>query len=144
MTTPSTRPVRFERVLKVRPDDIDELGHVNNAVYLRWVQEIAAAHWRAAAPPELQATLVWVVLRHEIDYKRPARAEDEIVARTWVGEATGTRFERHTELERRADSILLARATSIWCPLDARTGRPRRIDPALHEYFQEPTHPPSA
>jgi acyl-CoA thioester hydrolase len=128
-------------VIPVRPEDIDQLGHVNNAVYLRWVQEVATAHWQAAAPPELQAALVWVVLRHEIDYKRPARAQDEIVARTWVGDATGTRFERHTELERRADQVLLARATSIWCPLDAATGRPRRTDPALHEYFREPTHP---
>jgi acyl-CoA thioester hydrolase len=144
VTEPAARPVRFERVLQIRPEDIDELGHVNNAVYLRWVQEIATAHWRAAAPPALQAALVWVVLRHEIDYKRPALPGDEILARTWVGAATGTRFERHTEIARRSDAVLLARATSIWCPLDAGTGRPRRIDPALHEYFQEPGRSPSA
>lgn len=144
MTAPAARPVRFERVLQISPDDIDELTHVNNAVYLRWVQEIATAHWRAAAPPALQAALVWVVLRHEIDYKRPALPGDEILARTWVGEATETRFERHTEIARRTDGVLLARAVSIWCPLDAATGRPRRIDPALHEYFKEPAQPSSA
>ena len=144
MTAPAARPARLERVLQINPSDIDELGHVNNAVYLRWVQEIATAHWRAAAPAALQTSLVWVVLRHEIDYRRPAKTGDEIVARTWVGAATGTRFERHTEIERRSDRLLLARATTIWCPLDAASGRPRRIDPALHEYFQEPARPSSA
>jgi acyl-CoA thioester hydrolase len=144
VTAPPARPARFERVLGISPGDIDALGHVNNAVYLRWVQEIATAHWRAAAPAALQASLVWVVLRHEIDYKRPAKPGDEIVVRTWVGAATGTRFERHTEIERGSDRLLLARATTIWCPLDAASGRPRRIDPALHQYFQESARPSSA
>jgi len=135
------RPVRFERVFPVADADIDELGHVNNVVYLRWVQEIAVAHWRAAAPAELQAEVVWVVLRHEIDYKRPARAGDQVVGRTWVGDATGSRFERFTEFARAAGDEVLAQARSVWCPLNARTGRPRRIDPALHDYFSEPASP---
>jgi acyl-CoA thioester hydrolase len=110
-------------------------------VYLRWVQEIAVAHWRAAAPAELQAEVVWVVLRHEIDYKRPAKAGEEVLGRTWVGEATGSRFERFTEFARPAPPEVLARARSVWCPLNARTGRPRRIDPSLHDYFSEPASP---
>jgi acyl-CoA thioester hydrolase len=135
------RPARFERGFPVAAEDIDELGHVNNVVYLRWVQEIAVAHWRAAAPAELQADVVWVVLRHEIDYKRPARAGDMVVGRTWVGEATGSRFERFTEFVRGAEPEVLARARSVWCPLNVRTGRPRRIDPAMHDYFSEPGSP---
>jgi acyl-CoA thioester hydrolase len=135
------RPSRFERAFPVAAADIDELGHVNNVVYLRWVQEIAVAHWRAAAPAELQAEVVWVVLRHELDYKRPARAGDVVVGRTWVGEATGSRFERFTEFVRGAEPEVLAHARSVWCPLNARTGRPRRIDPALHDYFSEPASP---
>lgn len=131
------RPVRFERVFPVAAADIDELGHVNNVVYLRWVQEAAVAHWRAAAPADLQAEVVWVVLRHEIDYRRPARAGDEVIGRTWVGDATGSRFERFTEFVRAADGSVLAQARSVWCPLNARTGRPRRIDPSLHDYFSE-------
>lgn len=132
---PSRRPVRFEQTYPVEPGDIDVLGHVNNVVYLRWVQEIAGAHWRNAAPTELQRALVWVVLRHEIDYHRPARLGDQVIACTWVGEATGTRFERLTEILRAGDRHLLASARSIWCPIDAASGKPRRIDPALHDHF---------
>jgi acyl-CoA thioester hydrolase len=118
--------------------DIDELCHVNNVVYLRWVQEIAEAHWRAAAPPALQDELRWVLLRHEIDYRRPAQPGEQVIACTWVGDATGTRFERFTEILRAADRAVLAAARSVWCPVSARTGRPRRIHPSLHRYFAEP------
>jgi acyl-CoA thioester hydrolase len=131
------RPVRFERAVTVGAADIDELGHVNNVVYLRWVQETATAHWRAAAPGALQAEVVWVVLRHEIDYRQAARPGDQVIATTWVGEATGTRFERFTEFRRVTDDVVLAQVKSVWCPINAATGRPRRIDPALHDYFME-------
>jgi acyl-CoA thioester hydrolase len=131
------RPVRFELTVAISPADIDELGHVNNVVYLRWVQEAATAHWRAAAPAELQAAVRWVVLRHEIDYHQAARPGDRVVATTWVGEATGTRFERFVQFARGADGAVLADVRSIWCPIKAASGRPRRIDPALHDYFME-------
>lgn len=141
MTAAGRRPARFERRFPVAPGDIDDLGHVNNVVYLRWVQEIAVAHWRAAAPADLQAEVVWVVLRHEIDYKRAARPGEDVVGRTWVGEATGSRFERFTEFSRGSDGEVLAQARSVWCPLNAHTGRPRRLDPSLHDHFSEPGSP---
>ena len=77
----------FELPISIEPADIDELGHVNNVTYVRWVQDAAVAHWRAAAPAEDQDKLVWVVLRHEIDYKQSAFPGDHVVARTWVGSA---------------------------------------------------------
>ena len=100
----------YELLLEVLPGDIDQLNHVNNVVYLRWVQEAAVAHWTAAAPAQAQATLFWVVVRHEIDYLRPALAGDRILARTWVGPATRRSFERNTEILRAGDRALLARA----------------------------------
>lgn len=108
-------------------------------VYLRWVQEVATAHWQSAAPAALQTGVVWVVLRHEIDYERPALPDEEVVARTWVGGATGTRFERFVDILRAEDGSTLARARTIWCPVNARTGRPQRLDPSLHQYFSEPS-----
>ena len=137
MTGGARRPVRFEHAVSVSPQDIDELGHVNNVVYLRWVQETAAAHWRAAAPAQLQVEVVWVVLRHEIDYRLAARPGDRVIATTWVGEATGTRFERFVQFTRASDGGVLADVRSVWCPITAAIGRPRRIDPALHDYFME-------
>jgi acyl-CoA thioester hydrolase len=113
----------------------DAFGHVNNIVYLRWVQDAAVAHWRALAPAEAQAAVAWVVLRHEIDYARPALLGDELLARTWVGVAEGLSFERHTEIARRRDGRVLARARTVWCPVDIRSGRPRRVTDDLRLLF---------
>ncbi|MBZ5586093.1 MAG: acyl-CoA thioesterase [Acidobacteriia bacterium] len=125
----------FEISVSIQPADIDEIGHVNNVTYLRWVQDAAVAHWRAAAPAADQARLLWVVLRHEIDYKKAARPGDEVVARTWVGNATRLRFERHTEVLRAGDRTLLAKALTVWCPIDARTFRPTAVSAAVRECF---------
>jgi len=136
--TDGRRPARFEQTIAVQPADIDEQGHVNNVVYLRWVQDVAGAHWTRVTTPAERAALGWVVLRHEIDYKLPARLGDSVIARTWVGENTAATYERHVELLRAADGRLLARARSLWCPVDPKSGRPRRMDPALNERFFEP------
>jgi acyl-CoA thioester hydrolase len=131
----NTEPSPFELTLAVEPADIDELGHVNNVAYLRWVQDAAVAHWRAIAPVEDQAKLRWVVVRHEIDYKRPAYLGDAVVAKTWVGTASRIRFERHTELLRAGDRCLLAKARTLWCPIDAATGKPASVSPGVRARF---------
>jgi acyl-CoA thioester hydrolase len=114
----------FELPITVQEQDIDQLGHVNNVVYVRWVQEAAIAHWSVLASAEERARLLWVVIRHEIDYKHPALLNDAIVARTWVGKAEGLAFERDTEIVRRGDGKLLARARTLWCPVNAKSMRP--------------------
>ncbi len=131
----------FEMAMAVEPGDIDALGHVNNVTYLRWVQDVAVAHWTAFAPAADQAKLVWVVLRHEIDYKQPARLGDRIVARTWVGHATRVRFERHTELLRASDRALLAKALTLWCPIDPSTGKPASVSSEVRAQFSLPALP---
>lgn len=111
------------------------MGHVNNVHYLRWVQQVATAHWFSLAPVEDQERVAWVVLRHEIDYHRPARLGEDIVARTWVGNATRLAYERHTQILRASDRQLLAQALSLWCPLDRQSHRPRPISPAARALF---------
>jgi acyl-CoA thioester hydrolase len=125
----------FELSISIESTDIDELGHVNNVTYLRWVQDVAVAHWKAASRPNDQATLRWVVLRHEIDYKQAAYLGDGIIARTWVGTASRLRFERHTELLRASDRNRLATARTLWCPIDARTGKPTSVSPEVRAGF---------
>ena len=125
----------FELPIVVRPEDIDDLGHVNNVVYLRWMQEAAGAHWAAAAPAELRRAVHWVVIRHEIDYKAPAFAGQRLVARTRVGVATAATWERLTEIRRVEGDQLLARCRSVYVALDPATGRPRRLDAALRAPF---------
>src|SRR6266566_3365980 len=125
----------FEISVSVMPGDIDEQNHVNNTVYLRWVQEVATAHWQAIASSEAQEGIGWVVLRHEIDYKTPACLGDQVVLRTWVGKATRLTFERFTEILRSTDRQLLSHARTLWCPIDAQTGRPVRVPPEVRERF---------
>ena len=125
----------FDLVVSVLPADVDELGHVNNTVYLRWVQDIATAHWKAIASPESQAAVVWVVVRHEIDYKVPALPGDTILLRTWVGKATRITFERHTQILHAARQQLLAQARTLWCPISTRTGKPHRVSDELRAQF---------
>ena len=128
----------FELPIQVQPSDIDELGHVNNVVYLRWVQDAAVAHWRSAATPQQVAEVLWVVVRHEIDYKHPARRDDALVARTWVGAATPRTFERHTEILRGADRRVLARARTLWVPVAPDTLRPMHVGDEVRERFSTP------
>jgi acyl-CoA thioester hydrolase len=125
----------FEMTVPVASEDIDGQNHVNNTVYLRWVQEVATAHWRAIATAEAQETIGWVVLRHEIDYKAPAAPRDEILLRTWVGKATRLTFERFTEIRRNSDGQLLSKARTLWCPINAQTGRPSRVPVEVHQQF---------
>ena len=126
---------RFEMIIPVLPGDIDEQNHVNNTVYLRWVQDVATAHWRAVAGPKAQEIIGWVVLRHEIDYKGPATLGDEVVLRTWVGKATRLTFERFTEIRRNRDGRLLSEARTLWCPIDAQSGRPIRVSAEVRSQF---------
>ncbi|CAN5598507.1 thioesterase family protein [soil metagenome] len=125
----------FDLPLRVEAADIDEQGHVNNVVYLRWAQEAATAHWQALAPPEAQANTGWVVLRHEIDYKAAAFLHDEVNARTGVGAARGAIFERHTEITRGAARELLAQVRTLWCPIDPETARPKRLSREVRAFF---------
>lgn len=113
------------------PADIDRLGHVNNVVYLRWMQEAAAAHWEHAAPAALRATVAWVVVRHEIDYKAPARLGDRLIARTWVGAPAGATWERFVEIRRVEGDRLLAHGRTVYVPVDPSSGKPRRLIPEL-------------
>ncbi len=132
-----TAPV-FTHVLTALPEHIDELGHVNNAVWVQWLQQVALSHWYALAVPEHQAQYIWVVVRHEIDYLRPALVGDVVTARTWVGDAPrGARFDRFVEFDS-ADGKLLVRAKTSWAMLDQASGRPQRVTPeVIAPFFAE-------
>ncbi|MFL6721824.1 MAG: acyl-CoA thioesterase [Sphingomonas sp.] len=113
--------------LTAGPEHIDELGHVNNAVWVQWIQQVAIAHWDAAADAAHRDAFFWVVVRHEIDYLRPAYAGDRILARTWVGEPPqGARSTRSMEFTG-ADGKICVRAETQWAIIDKALGRPIRV-----------------
>ena len=120
------RPVFTHRIV-APADAIDELGHVNNAVWVQWIQEVALAHWYSVADPKHQDDYIWVVVRHEIDYLRAAFEGDALTGRTWVGEAPkGARFDRHMEFVGE-DGKVRVRATTQWAIIDKASGRPIRV-----------------
>ena len=115
----------FQHKIEISPADIDDLGHVNNVVYLRWVQEVAAAHWEYSAPSYLKSKYAWVVLRHEIDYKNPAFLSDDLTGLTWVGTHSGAKFDRFVKIQ--SQEKVFAEAKTTWCLLDAKSFRPIQI-----------------
>ncbi|MFL6736739.1 MAG: acyl-CoA thioesterase [Sphingomonas sp.] len=117
----------FEMTLRALPEHIDELGHVNNAVWVQWIQQVAVAHWDLVAREEHREAYFWVVVRHEIDYLRPAHDGDVILARTWVGEAPrGARSERFVEFTG-PDGKVCVRSQTHWAIIDRALGRPIRV-----------------
>jgi acyl-CoA thioester hydrolase len=125
----------FTRIFTARADDIDELGHVNNAVWVRWIQEIAVAHWEAVAPPDHLAAHVWVVTRHEIDYRGNVRLGDAVTGETWVADPPkGARFDRHVRFVG-ADGTVKVEAVTTWALLDRASGRLLRVRPEIAAPF---------
>ena len=111
--------------LAVEPGDIDFMGHVNNAVSLEWVQEAVVAYWPKVAPAEAVARHLWVAIRHEITYRRPAFLDDTIAATVVAEGMQGARAFFRTMIRRGED--VLAEVQSSWCCLDAATLRPARL-----------------
>lgn len=119
----------FTLTLTALPEHIDELGHVNNAVWVQWIQEVATAHWYAVADPDYRDAFIWVVTRHEIDYLRPALEGQTIEGQTWVADAPkGARFDRFMEFTG-PDGKICVRAKTGWAMLDRASGKPQRIRP---------------
>jgi len=119
--------------ISILPADIDFMGHVNNARYLNWVQDAVVAHWQKLAPPQAVAEHLWVALKHEITYRKPAFLNDEVIATVVLEKVEGVRAFYST-LIKRGDE-LLAEVKSSWCCIDAVTLRPARIAKDIAAHF---------
>jgi len=115
----------FRHPVAIEAADIDHMGHVNNAVYLKWVQEAVVDYWRSIAPPEAVAGHLWVALKHEITYRRPTFLQDNVVAEVIAEKVEGARAY-FTTIVRRGEEVL-SEIKSSWCCLDAVTKRPARL-----------------
>ena len=120
-------PRDFMTTITAAPGDIDELGHVNNAVWVKWIQDVATQHWYAISPPEHLDAYVWVVTRHEIDYRGNVSAGETVTARTWVADVPrGARFDRLMEFTG-ADGKVKVAAKTTWAIVDRESGRIVRV-----------------
>ena len=119
------------------PADIDELGHVNNAVWVRWIQDIATAHWEAHADPADVAAYIWVVTRHEIDYRGNIGPGESVTGRTWISDPPrGAQFNRNVEFTDDTGKAII-RAKSRWALIDRASGRLCRVPKELANRFLE-------
>jgi len=109
------------------PEHIDELGHVNNAVWVNWIQDMATAHWEAVAPQAHQQAYVWVVTRHEIDYRGNIGLGESVTAETFIPEGpNGARFDRRVDFRNAAGKIIVS-ARTTWAMVDRESGRLMRV-----------------
>ncbi|MFM5952905.1 MAG: acyl-CoA thioesterase [Novosphingobium sp.] len=118
---------RHSLTFTAEPQHIDELGHVNNAVWVDWIQQIATAHWAAVASAEHQAAYIWVVTRHEIDYRGNIGLGESVTAETWIPTGpTGARFDRRVDF-RGGDGKVIVSAKTTWAMIERASGRLARV-----------------
>ena len=127
----------FRHPVAIEPADIDHMGHVNNAVHLKWVQEAVVDYWRSIAPPEAVAGHLWVALKHEITYRRPTFLQDNVVAEVIAEKVEGARAY-FTTIVRRGEDVL-SEISSCWCCLDAASLRPARLARDIVARFLPPS-----
>ncbi len=125
----------YSIAITAQPEDIDELGHVNNAVWVRWIQELATAHWDAIAPKSAVEQYIWVVSRHEIDYRGNVGVGAEVTGRTWISDPPkGARFWRNSSFAD-ADGNIIVAAKTNWAIIDRAKGRAVRVPSELADLF---------
>lgn len=127
MSNTSAPATAFALIITPEPGDFDALNHVNNAVWVRWIEQVSTAHWNAAASAEQIAVYQWVITRHEVDYVGNIAAGESVTARTWLGIAPrGARYDRHVDFTG-ADGHVKCRAITTWALTDRATGQLLRV-----------------
>ncbi len=129
-------PTMYRHAIGIEPADIDHMGHVNNSVYLKWVQEAVVDYWEKVAPADAVARHLWVALKHEISYRRPAFLDDIVVADVIADQVQGARALFTTVIKRGEEVV--AEIKSTWCCLDAATRKPARLAKEIASRFLSP------
>jgi acyl-CoA thioester hydrolase len=125
----------YTRTFVAAPGHIDELGHVNNTVWVQWIQDIAVEHWQSLATPEQQDAYVWVVTRHEIDYRGNVAQGETVTATTTISDPPrGARFDRHVSFIG-SDGKVRVQSKTTWALIDRASGRLLRVPPELAAPF---------
>ncbi len=123
----------FQHQIKVAATDIDAMNHVNNVVYLQYIQDIGQAHWESVVTADITSQLTWVARRHEIDYLKPAFLGDTLTVRTWVDAFTGVTSLRHCEIYK--DDTLITKSKTTWVAINPQTAKPQRVGQEIIALF---------
>ena len=125
----------LEKEITVSENDLDDLNHVNNVIYIHWVQEIAKNHWKSLVSNEIIKNYYWVLLEHQIKYLNPALLNDKIMIKTYIEKTEGIRSNRIVEIYNRNNDKLLVKSKTIWCLINAKTNKPNRITDEIKQAF---------
>ncbi|MEE9349066.1 MAG: thioesterase family protein [Flavobacteriaceae bacterium] len=117
----------------VTKDEIDFLNHVNNVVYLQWINDVSLKHWLSISNKHINSAYYWVAVRHEIDYKKSAFLKDTITLKTWIDSLEGVKSIRIVEVYK--EDILIAKSKTIWCLMDAKTEKISKIPDEIKKLF---------
>ncbi len=140
MNSGSAKNASFSLTFAALPEHIDELGHVNNAVWVQWMEAIATAHWEAVARPEHRAAFAWVVTRHEIDYRGNVSAGEQVTAHTFIPDGpSGARFDRRVDFSNAQGKVIVS-ARTTWAMIDIASGRIKRVPPEVAAPFMAGAH----
>ena len=125
----------LEKEIIVSKNDLDELNHVNNVIYIHWVQEIAKNHWKSLVSSEIIKNYYWVLLEHQIKYLHPAFLGDKIILKTYIEKTEVVKSNRIVEIYNTDTNKLLVTSKTIWCLINAKTKKPNRITYEIREAF---------
>ena len=125
----------FQKDIIVSKADLDQLNHVNNVRYVKWVQDVAEAHWLQNATTEILEHFIWVLVKHTIDYKGQAFLDDKILVNTFVTSSHGVTSIRKVEMYNQTTNKLIITSETKWCLLNAKTQRPTRITQEIVKLF---------
>ena len=125
----------LEKEITVSKNDLDDLNHVNNVIYIHWVQEIAKEHWKSLVSNEIIKNYYWVLLEHQIKYLNPALLNDKIMIKTYIEKTEGIRSNRIVEIYNSNNDKLLVKSKTIWCLINAKTNKPNRITDEIRKAF---------
>ncbi len=125
----------LEKEITVSENDLDDLNHVNNVIYIHWLQEIAKNHWKSLVSNEIIKNYYWVLLEHQIKYLNPALLNDKIMIKTYIEKTEGIRSNRIVEIYNRNNDKLLVKSKTIWCLINAKTNKPNRITDEIRKAF---------
>lgn len=127
----------YSRIIQVKADHLDELLHVNNVQYLHWMMESAEAHWQLRATPAIREEFIWVVRKHSIEYTGQAVEGDELLLKTWTGEASGACCWRHFTIEKANSRTQLINAATQFVLVNRMNGKPHPVRSNIISIFQD-------
>ena len=128
-------PQIFQQNITVQATHLDRMNHVNNVVYLQWVQDISEAHWNTLATKEILDNYYWVAIRHELDYKSQAFLGDDLIVKTHIKEYGGVRSKRAVQIFKKADNQLIMESITTWILMSFTTNKPSRITQEMQMLF---------